>query len=279
MSTKLYTCLCGKTFTTSQSFNGHKTHCKIHQLNKYGTLDIYNKGRKLSGVNSGKSLHKNSVHNKKLILNKWVSEQHRCERCGKIMTEYYGSGRFCSRACANSRNHSEETKDKISKTLIKTNNPDFSPDEVEQYKQKLRVSNNQKQVYHGLELPEVEKVSQKYAGYPNRKNTPYSERFWAKVLDNNNISYKQNVSVWKPGPNNYYLDFLIDDLIDLEIDGSMHEHSDVKTKDKIRNQYLFDKGYIVYRIKWVNPINDSNKIIVNKQIDELLKFLHRKRIN
>ena len=29
------------------------------------------------------------------------------------MTEYYGSGRFCSRSCANCRCHSEETKEKI----------------------------------------------------------------------------------------------------------------------------------------------------------------------
>jgi hypothetical protein len=29
------------------------------------------------------------------------------------MTEKFGSGRFCSKACANSKNHSEETKQKI----------------------------------------------------------------------------------------------------------------------------------------------------------------------
>lgn len=44
---------------------------------------------------------------------KWKSENHPCERCGKIMKTKYGSGRFCSRACANARVHSEETKSKI----------------------------------------------------------------------------------------------------------------------------------------------------------------------
>ena len=33
------------------------------------------------------------------------------------MTVFYGSGRFCSSSCANSRQHSKETKDKISKSV------------------------------------------------------------------------------------------------------------------------------------------------------------------
>jgi hypothetical protein len=38
-----------------------------------------------------------------------------CERCGKVVedSEKFGSGRFCSRACANTRQHSVETKEKI----------------------------------------------------------------------------------------------------------------------------------------------------------------------
>lgn len=45
-----------------------------------------------------------------------------CEHCGKEHDGSFGSGRFCSRSCANSRKHSEETKNKISKTLLKRNN-------------------------------------------------------------------------------------------------------------------------------------------------------------
>lgn len=30
------------------------------------------------------------------------------------MTKKFGSGRFCSRSCANTRKHSEETKSKLS---------------------------------------------------------------------------------------------------------------------------------------------------------------------
>lgn len=35
-----------------------------------------------------------------------------CENCGKLATEKYGSGRFCSRTCANTHKHSDETNTK-----------------------------------------------------------------------------------------------------------------------------------------------------------------------
>lgn len=44
---------------------------------------------------------------------------YKCEKCGKEVIELYGSGRFCSRACANSRKHSEKTKRKISESAKK----------------------------------------------------------------------------------------------------------------------------------------------------------------
>lgn len=40
-----------------------------------------------------------------------------CENCGKQVELKYGSGRFCCKACANVRHHSNETKQKISSTL------------------------------------------------------------------------------------------------------------------------------------------------------------------
>ena len=42
-----------------------------------------------------------------------------CERCGKQVEVKFGSGRFCSRACANTRAHTDETKEKIRQTLLK----------------------------------------------------------------------------------------------------------------------------------------------------------------
>ena len=44
-----------------------------------------------------------------------------CEHCGKFVSDddIFGSGRFCCRTCANSRRHSQETKDKISLSINK----------------------------------------------------------------------------------------------------------------------------------------------------------------
>ena len=44
-----------------------------------------------------------------------------CEHCGKLVEDEdkFGSGRFCSRSCANSRKHSSETKNKIKRSVNK----------------------------------------------------------------------------------------------------------------------------------------------------------------
>lgn len=121
---KEYVCECAKIFTSPNSFNGHKSNCKIHQLIKYGSLElleIHNNSfqvgaTKIKNIQSEKAKKKNQ-----LKLDKWISEQHACEKCGKIMAEKYGSGRFCSRACANSHVRTEESREKTSNSL-KLNN-------------------------------------------------------------------------------------------------------------------------------------------------------------
>lgn len=42
-----------------------------------------------------------------------------CERCGKITEEKFGSGRFCSRACANTRERPVEVREKIRAGVLK----------------------------------------------------------------------------------------------------------------------------------------------------------------
>ena len=43
----------------------------------------------------------------------------KCEKCEKEIDGSFGSGRFCSRSCANSKSHSYETKKKISESCSK----------------------------------------------------------------------------------------------------------------------------------------------------------------
>ena len=116
---KILTCVCGANFDNSQKFNSHKSHCKDHYLHKYGGLAEYEAHKSAKNKAIGEALHKKAVAKKQTTLDIWLAAQHSCERCGKTMTEKFGSGKFCSRACANARNHSEETKEKIRKALVK----------------------------------------------------------------------------------------------------------------------------------------------------------------
>jgi group I intron endonuclease len=50
---------------------------------------------------------------RKQFLDKWLSEGHTCEVCGKVLTSYIGEGRFCSKSCAATHPHTQETKDKL----------------------------------------------------------------------------------------------------------------------------------------------------------------------
>lgn len=247
-------------------------------MNRFGNLDkLYEIQKRITEKSRETNIHKNEIR-KQQVLSQWISERHACENCGTIMESYYGSGRFCSRRCANSgRTHSDEEKSKISKSILKVHYPLLSDSEIEAislHNKEKSASKKKRYIYDGPDLPEIERLSLK-KGYQNRHSIPYSEQFWKKVLDNNGVQYEQNVPIWKPGLNNYWLDFLIDNKIDLEIDGSLHETKDVSEKDKRRTLYLESLGYVIYRIKWVNPVTDKKKAIVKKQIEDLLFFISK----
>lgn len=120
---KTYICDCGKTFTEPNKFNAHKNHCIIHMknCNKYNDLLEANKKRsdKLKQYYINKK--EKAEEQKQKELQNWISEQHTCERCGKVMIEKFGSGRFCSRSCANGKGKilSEQQKENIRKGVTK----------------------------------------------------------------------------------------------------------------------------------------------------------------
>lgn len=120
MEEKIYKCVCGKEFFTSNSFNGHKSGCKQHHIEKYGNLELYNDRYAKSTTKSTNTQREINKQKQQEKLSQWVSEHHTCEKCGKVMTEKFGSGRFCSRACANSRERSDEVKQKISQGVTTT---------------------------------------------------------------------------------------------------------------------------------------------------------------
>ena len=148
----MYICECGKEFDNPQKFNGHKQGCKVHLELKYGSIEAYyaikNRGH-AAGVEAKK---KQAANHKAQREIDWISEQHTCEHCGKVMTEKFGSGRFCSKSCANGHTKSDESRIKVSETLRGYKLSDeqirilLSPKEVKP-----------KELYIGPELPELEK--------------------------------------------------------------------------------------------------------------------------
>lgn len=106
MNDKKYICeYCGKQCTTGQSLGGHTVNCQ----------------------NNPK---KQQSHNKTRISlkAKRVSHEVRCAKCGtpfilELTPKSLESGKYtkyCSKSCANSRNHSIQTRNKISQSLRKS---------------------------------------------------------------------------------------------------------------------------------------------------------------
>lgn len=275
-----YTCICGQEFTNSQKFNAHKQACTTHLVNKYGSLDAYYAIKNRNSTQSAETQRRKFAEKRQLELTKWIAEQHKCEKCGKVMTEKFGSGRFCSRYCANSRVHSEETKQKISVKLTSSIEPKF----CKVCGKPLNSRNTSgfcSPCYlrqpHTEESKRKQSETMKSKCYPrwniHRDEPSYAEKFFMSVLQNNSIDYKREYSV----PNNkkhfYYLDFYIeknDKKIDLEIDGKQHKER--LEHDSIRDAYLIDKGYIVYRIVWNNINSDSGKLNMQNKIQEFIDF-------
>lgn len=296
-----YTCECGHIFDNSQKFNGHKAQCKVHRKIKYGGQEEeFTKNYK---NNLSKSLQKsekfklyntqrviNSQVKQQEFLNNWINEQHYCEHCGKLMTEYYGSGRFCSRACANSRIHTIESRKKTSNSLRKRhndkNNLPFCPALIDILDILKQNKANKKSLYKSKEkeleniIPIViDEVENRKQGWQSRSiKYSYPEQFWKTVFENNNVNYLHSIRIHNEktgiGAASYEIDFLINDIYDIEIDGGQHLEEDICTKDIRRDAYLTSLGYVIYRIPWINPIGLENKLKVKQQIIDLFNFLN-----
>lgn len=113
----MYICECGKEFEKPNSFNAHKSNCKAHYVAKYGSEKEWNEIKAKRSKNSTKTFQNNFEKRKVEELNIWISEQHTCEKCHKIMTKWYGSGRFCSQSCANSNRAKRNLKKQIKSTI------------------------------------------------------------------------------------------------------------------------------------------------------------------
>lgn len=170
---KEFTCICGYTCFGSQKFNSHRGHCEPY-LQSVGKLEKVLEAHKRAAETGRKAIAQHTLERRQKALEQWICEKHVCEHCGKIMIEKYGSGRFCSRSCANARKVSDESKAKIKTSLAIF------------YAEKQKVSNIDKNSfvqdrtikYHNtyLENPKFCSV----CGQP----LPYEKRFRKTCSDN-----------------------------------------------------------------------------------------------
>jgi len=134
--------------------------------------------------------------------------------------------------------HTQETKDKISKSRIKflKENPDKVPYVLNHYS----------------------------------RGESYPETYFREVLENNNIEFIQ-----EKRESVYSLDFVIGN-IDLEIDGDQHYlDKKIVESDKRRTLFLENKGYSVIRIKWSDyqKLNKQEKEHFVKELIEKLSII------
>lgn len=240
-----------------------------------------------------------------------------CSKCGKAVYEKYGSGKFCSRKCANSRTFSKETNEKRSKSnkayfeknpearkrssiaMQKVNALRYSKAlEMHAIREKRYCQECNKPIAFGnktgfckqhIGLSETyrKKLSDKMKenlqngkckSWQSRNISSYAEKFFEKVLTENNISFQREVPVKNNHSSNYFLDFLIiknNKKIDLEIDGKQHLDDIRKNSDKERDEFLSSNGYNIYRIPW-NEINtEKGKNDMKLKIENFIKFLSK----
>lgn len=190
-----------------------------------------------------------------------------CENCSSLIFEKYGSGRFCSKKCAkafSTKNRRQEINDKVSKKLknptlvtckycreiFQTNRRKVFCNRSCQAKyvwlnnetraQLTELSRNRAIKRHNEGDPTIGWISRK------KLQPSFPESVFISLLNEYNVEFEREKKVGK-----YFIDFAIKNIA-LEIDGRHHEEENVKLKDKQKDLYLEENGWIVVRIKWKN---------------------------
>jgi very-short-patch-repair endonuclease len=225
-----------------------------------------------------------------------------CDKKFKTKKGHKKETKCCSRECNNKLNsskHREETKIKIKNSVNKyiSENPRKNGVSNKNKKTSKERNNTILKVCPECNVEYLGRKSSKYCsikcsinfkvknrlftGWQSRNIESYPEKFFKKVLENNNIEYVFNKALSKRTLGiecdaNYFLDFyLVDKNIDLEIDGKQHDTEERKEHDEYRDYYLTKNGYIVYRIKWKNITSNGGKEYIKNEIEKFIDFYNK----
>lgn len=104
------------------------------------------------------------------------------------------------------------------------------------------------------------------------KGESYPEKYFREWLEKENINFEQEYHFGV-----YSFDFLINNFIDLEIDGSQHYGDGrIRKSDEKRDKRAKENGFIVYRINWpkYQQLEDKEKFLL-----ELKQFIKNTSLN
>ncbi|MCM1219785.1 MAG: hypothetical protein NC548_35340 [Lachnospiraceae bacterium] len=160
----------------------------------------------------------------------------RCENCGIEHDGSYASGRFCSSKCSRSYSAKVNNSQRIAKIKAAS--------ALQPRPSLPKVKQNKVETYWYNYLREH---------YPYLKIEPQAKIMNPSIDNSNNF---------------YRLDLLVEDYLDIEIDGY---HPSSRGRDHLndREQFLLSLGIITVRVKYLDPAR--HKVEVNAQIDSLME--------
>ena len=261
------------------------SHSRIHtaEMNKKVSETLHKKRPHICPV-CNKEFDHNGVNIKNTLCNECYIQKYGHPRIARKQVIDKNGRKIRIKICNNAVLHEVECKNCHTHIYCKTT------DDVYCYECAKKLNKRVHQLYdcNGKKLLSNDtkiKISQliqkrvkdgTHVGWKIRPIASYPEKFWMKVLQNNNIKYEFNFYINKRSlglsdSSGYFLDFKLDKNIDLEIDGKQHTYKDRKESDIRRDEILSKNGWTIYRIPWNEINSESGK---NKMKEKITKFLN-----
>ena len=213
---------------------------------------------------------------------KYIKSKITCPVCGIIFEVTIGKPKqqtTCSHSCSNTfyNRHTTSSRDKISKSLKKyfKNKPIVNRIRIKLPILHTKICKSCKTPFYTNDIHGRKTCSQecriRLTSWKSRKIRSYPELFFENVLIKNKIPYTCELNCGK-----YFIDFAIhlaDRKIALEVDGKQHLMEDRKQKDKEKDKYLSESGWLVYRINWKSINTDAGKKYIQNEIQKFVRFI------
>lgn len=206
----------------------------------------------------------------------------KCNTCGSDHKGTFGSGKFCSRSCANSRTHTDETKLKISESLTKSTtyvikNCEQCGKSWKSLRRRTRrfCSKSCSTTWVNLNTDKARNAGLKSAEVQKEARRSKNEKLFADLCKKEFKSVLTNEPIF----NGWDADVILkEEKIAVLWNGPWHykkitkAHSvkQVQNRDKIKVKEIKDYGYTPYIIK---DMGRFNEIFVKKEFDKFKTYV------